>query len=316
MERKKQIESLIIIDELTRAYNRKYLTEAFTRLHDRFISSNQPFCVGFVDLDYFKKTNDVYGHLVGDRVLKEFTTFVQSNLSSEDILFRYGGEEFILLFANQTIENVVNKLNAVKNSFFKLPFETDNGTHFQSFSAGVVEVQATNPHISYWLDLADLALYDAKENGRNRVQPYKDKFNPVALPTIHVSIIEGDPIMQSIIHSNLKESALKFQIELHVHRFETAESYLNSTLVTNKKNFIILSNFLSGISGVELVNYLKGLNILPLSLLITSNKNKDELREMIAAGATDYINKPLSFELLQKKMEFFIQHIIEGDNNG
>ncbi len=76
-------------------YNRKYLQQAYSRLKDQ---GDRQLCVAILDIDHFKKVNDTYGHLIGDQVLREFAGYLKQKVGAQDIIFRYGGEEFVILF--------------------------------------------------------------------------------------------------------------------------------------------------------------------------------------------------------------------------
>ncbi len=157
-------------DPLTRVHNKGYLLEAIESEFKRAKSLKVDFSVIFMDLDFFKKINDTYGHDAGDYVLKEFASLVKSSfLRPKDVFARYGGEEFVLLLA-KTNAKIASELGerircAVESHAFiyegkKLPVTS---------SVGVAEMTDTTPSATELLKAADKALYSAKQGGRNRV---------------------------------------------------------------------------------------------------------------------------------------------------
>ena len=96
LQRKKLFDQSVLIDELTQVYNRKYLADSLPRFFQDFRRTKQAFSICILDIDFFKKVNDTYGHLMGDRILKDFAQYLKQNIRSLDMVYRYGGEEFVI----------------------------------------------------------------------------------------------------------------------------------------------------------------------------------------------------------------------------
>lgn len=152
-------------DPLTNLLNRRGFEIAYKALSETHQREQSAFSLLFVDIDFFKKINDTYGHDVGDLVLKHLAELLHNSLRSSDIVARWGGEEFVIL---------LNDDNAAKAKDVaeKLRFKIENDTHEElpsfTVSIGVAEGQIEND-IDKVLKHADEALYRAKESGRNRV---------------------------------------------------------------------------------------------------------------------------------------------------
>jgi diguanylate cyclase (GGDEF)-like protein len=128
--------------------------------------NSQPFCQGIVDIDHFKKINDTLGHLTGDDVLKEIATIIKSTVRSNDLVFRFGGEEFIILFPETNLENaniVMQRIRTVieSHSFMGVPWKVTASGGFTTLS------DADSP--DSMLKRSDELLYKAKADGRNRI---------------------------------------------------------------------------------------------------------------------------------------------------
>jgi diguanylate cyclase (GGDEF)-like protein len=118
-----------------------------------------------LDLDHFKEVNDRYGHYAGDEVLKAVTSAISDKLRSEDILGRWGGEEFVVLLRDCVLSDALRLAEDIRAAIAEVPFGT-MGSITASF--GVAEVR-DGEDLTTWLRRADQALYRAKRSGRNEV---------------------------------------------------------------------------------------------------------------------------------------------------
>jgi len=153
-------------DDLTGVANRRSLLERFDQEIARGRREQTSFCVGIFDLDHFKRFNDSYGHLAGDRMLKAFTSTITERLRGQDFFARMGGEEFCILLPGTAVSGAVHLLDELREQAAPLLFDADG--HRVTFSVGVAEWQQ-GEDVSTVLRRADLALYEAKAAGRNRV---------------------------------------------------------------------------------------------------------------------------------------------------
>jgi diguanylate cyclase (GGDEF)-like protein len=129
----------------------------------------RPLAFGMVDIDKFKTINDTWGHYFGDIVIKRLSLTLAATLGERDLLSRFGGEEFVLVFWDCTLEQGRQRLDAMRRAFVALPFEVRHGDvrHF-SFSGGVAAYPACKSENELFLR-ADAMLYEAKQAGRNRI---------------------------------------------------------------------------------------------------------------------------------------------------
>jgi diguanylate cyclase (GGDEF)-like protein len=128
------------------------------------------FTACLLDVDHFKKVNDTYGHLAGDRVLAYFGQLLKKRFRVEDLRGRWGGEEFIMVFRHETKETMKGALQRVLDELSVTPLQGDHGeTFYVSFSAGMVSFPEDGQTIHDLLQVADKRLYIAKEKGRKRV---------------------------------------------------------------------------------------------------------------------------------------------------
>lgn len=165
-----KINKLIVIDELTKCYNRRYINEKLPIDIELAKANNLPLSIAMIDIDYFKLINDKYGHLLGDLVLKDITNVIKNNIRvKSDWMARYGGEEFLILFNDASKEDAYNLSKRIKsvveNSIFKYGDIEINTT----ISIGIASLTSEVDDIDKLIRIADENLYKAKRSGRNYI---------------------------------------------------------------------------------------------------------------------------------------------------
>ncbi|QAB14979.1 sensor domain-containing diguanylate cyclase [Hydrogenovibrio thermophilus] len=153
------------VDELTKAYNRRYFNKQLYWLIQQ-LDRREPVSILFYDIDHFKKINDTHGHLVGDEILKGLTRFVRNHIRSDDDLIRWGGEEFAVILRKVGLREAVEKAEALR-----LGVEQITWTHDIKFTISISVVQLHAQHTPKDVQgQLDKLLYQAKQSGRNRVE--------------------------------------------------------------------------------------------------------------------------------------------------
>jgi len=149
-------------DSLTGVYKKTY----FDKRIQKIIRHQEDAIVVVIDLDDFKAVNDTYGHQAGDDVLREFTALIQENIRSDDVLARWGGEEFLLLLQHTSVENALKKVEAMRKLIAEHTF-SHIGRLTASFGLASKE---KNDDMHTLLQRADKALYEAKKSGKNCIK--------------------------------------------------------------------------------------------------------------------------------------------------
>lgn len=160
---------LSVTDALTGLYNRRHFDNMIEREFLRAKRYSNDLSIALMDIDFFKKVNDTYGHLCGDYILKEVAYLILENFRKTDMVFRYGGEEILVILTETPLEKAVIPLERLRKSIENYPFNYDGQDIRITISIGA---ESINPEISDYEELinnADRALYQAKENGRNKV---------------------------------------------------------------------------------------------------------------------------------------------------
>ena len=162
----KKLDQVANEDMLTGAFNRRYFYDKVEEVIENSEKRNKTFSIAMIDIDKFKNINDTYGHDEGDRVLKSLVETIQSHIREDDIFVRFGGEEFIVLFPNTTLNQAV-KISKQLRELIEKNSQTQK-VHF-TISIGVSEFYLQES-IEETIKRADEALYRAKDGGRNRVE--------------------------------------------------------------------------------------------------------------------------------------------------
>jgi diguanylate cyclase len=155
-------------DQLTGTLNRRGLDDAMQREISRAQRKHTALCVAILDLDNFKKLNDTYGHQAGDDALVHLATVVRKTLRPTDTVARFGGEEFVIVFAETDEKQAVEAMRRLQRELTKRFFLHDNERLLITFSAGVAALKPNETQESI-LARADKAMYQAKLQGKNRV---------------------------------------------------------------------------------------------------------------------------------------------------
>ena len=162
-------------DPLTMAWNRQYFESFVPERIKECIHNTQNFSLLLVDADKFKKINEKYGHKIGDRVLIEIAKLCRSSLRDDDIVARFGGEEFIIFLNDTDLRSAMRVAERLRQNIEGASFRDDNEEKFQiTVSIGVVSSEDTTS-LEVLLRQVDDAMYLAKRNGRNQVTSYDEQ---------------------------------------------------------------------------------------------------------------------------------------------
>lgn len=170
-----RLENQAARDELTGAFNRRVCNEIIDQQIITSRINGESFAVVFIDIDYFKNINDQYGHRVGDVVLKAFVNKVEDRLRENDILFRWGGEEFLLLLPQLEASKQFSVAEKICKTIEENRIALVDGTEISlTVSMGVSSYPEHGSTRNELIEKADIAMYRAKANGRNRVELFVD----------------------------------------------------------------------------------------------------------------------------------------------
>lgn len=158
-----ELKELAMKDGLTQLFNHSTTAQALSAEINRAQRYESSLCICMMDIDFFKKVNDEYGHKKGDFVLQEFSTILKNESRETDVLGRYGGEEFLILLTNTDLEDAVITCERIRK---KVEMHNFDGIHI-TVSGGISKY--SNKSIDDFITDADNNLYKAKNEGRNRI---------------------------------------------------------------------------------------------------------------------------------------------------
>jgi diguanylate cyclase (GGDEF)-like protein len=164
--RARNLHARMVRDSLTGLYNHTHILQLLEDARTRALRSQQPLSFAMLDIDFFKKVNDTYGHPMGDRVIKSLAMFLKQRLRKTDAIGRYGGEEFALILPNTDAATAQHVIEGIRQRFAEIIHPAHPQDLSCTFSCGIAELSAGADGKTLSKN-ADQALYSAKHAGRN-----------------------------------------------------------------------------------------------------------------------------------------------------
>jgi diguanylate cyclase (GGDEF)-like protein len=171
--RARNLKARMVRDSLTGLYNHTHILQLLEDARLRAKRDDLPLSFAMIDIDFFKKVNDTYGHPMGDRVIKSLALFLKQRLRKTDHIGRYGGEEFAVVMPGTDAVSAGKVLDEIRKRFAEIHYTADPHDLSCTFSCGVAQLSA-NLSSKTLSEQADEALYVAKHSGRNQVSIYQD----------------------------------------------------------------------------------------------------------------------------------------------
>ena len=175
--RARNLKARMVRDSLTGLYNHTHTLQLLEDARFRAQRDQQPLSFAMLDIDFFKKVNDTYGHPMGDRVIKGLALFLKQRLRKSDHIGRYGGEEFAVIMPNTDAEAARQVLDEIRRRFAEIRYPAQPLDLSCTFSCGIAQLQGDTSSQTL-TQHADEALYVAKHGGRNRVEVYYTETAP------------------------------------------------------------------------------------------------------------------------------------------
>ena len=160
------------VDGLTGLYNRRYWQERFDEMHKLCVRREKPSTALMLDIDHFKRINDTYGHQAGDKVIKMLAALIKRCVRETDLAGRYGGEEFAIILNDSSVEDAKIVAERIRQLAKRLVVEHEGESISFTVSLGLAQFSPDFKGAMAWLECADQALYEVKENGRNQYRIY------------------------------------------------------------------------------------------------------------------------------------------------
>lgn len=297
LKRYNRLKEKLIYDQLTGAYTRQYLNERLKEEFARYERNGRPFSVAFLDIDRFKDINDTYGHAAGDYVLQRFAGTVMESMRQSDGLYRYGGEEFVLLMPDTDEEEAMLAIERIRSLFVGKIFNFDGNDISIRFSAGIKEADMEIEDPQEIVKYADKAMYVAKETGSDRLVLYSLLNNKDFIKRKKIMIVDDERVIAMLIKAATSDMGVDVV---------TAGDGNEALKIATKEtpNLVILDLMLPKMSGFEVLKKLKSnLNTKNIKVIVVSSKEQDDdIAKVFEMGADDYVRKPFSVSELKMRI--------------
>ncbi|NEQ23112.1 MAG: response regulator, partial [Microcoleus sp. SIO2G3] len=294
-------------DVLTGIANRQQATQAFNQLLQLAPQSQQPMCLAVLDLDHFKQVNDKYGHLQGDRVLRQFAQFLKQKVRSGDVVARWGGEEFVVGMYGIDRAAGHERLAEILEEWRSLPLTTLSGELlFVTFSGGVAQYPNDGTALQMLYRTADAALYRAKLAGRDRILSVEGQ--PPALSTdsdwVDVLLVAPD---DDLTHTILQALQTRGYQTHWLQSGKAAIARLKGKPPTLKARVVLLSEQLVDADCLDVLKRL-GAKLLKQMLAIVLLTHPDLAESVKSIGAFDCVLTPFRTSVLMQRL----RQILDG----
>ena len=157
-----EIYTLSKTDTLTGVHSRKHHERLIRSIYNEALEKKKVFSIAVMDVNYLKKINDTYGHMVGDEYLIHFVEIIKENLYPQDVLSRTGGDEFVIIFPELDLHQSLERIKDIRETFTKKPFVFENIAHIVDFGCGIACYPKDNEELIGLMRIADKRMYDDK----------------------------------------------------------------------------------------------------------------------------------------------------------
>ncbi|WP_099187323.1 response regulator [Tepidibacter mesophilus] len=277
-------------DNLTGVYNKNFFNQNIKNIENS-LKYNDGISIAFIDFDYFKSINDKYGHLAGDYVLSILVNELKESLRDEDEIYRFGGDEFLILFKNLLKKQVCSVMQRCLDNISKKNINYRGNNIKISFSAGITTTVKNEP-IQEALDRADKALYISKDEGRGKITYLEKEYTKK-----RVLLIDDSNMIVRIIKDRLMNN---YDVEYSNDGNDGIKIYESF-----KPDLVITDYTLPGMDGCEICDYIKNTKKDKNTkvFILSCNCKQEDIDDCFEKGADDYIIKPFCLSDLERRVD-------------
>ncbi|HKJ11378.1 MAG TPA: response regulator [Ornithinimicrobium sp.] len=302
LERFRLYRRLAETDPLTGAANRRKAMETLDRLRGAADRYDEALSLAVLDLDHFKAVNDEHGHLAGDEVLRSLGARLRAAFRGQDLVARWGGEEFLVAMYGMRCADAVHRVAEVLEAQRAVVHRDARGAGFRTtFSAGVAQYRRDGDEIQTLFRAADDALYVAKERGRDRVLPAGSDDSPGDDGLRDVVVVEDDQALASLLAEAIHTRGWTTE---RISDGDHAAAALAGDPPRLRARLVLLGWDLPGLNGPEVLARLADAGILRDTqvIMLTSHVSDRDIGRTHRLGAIDHIAKPVSVPVLMQRM--------------
>jgi diguanylate cyclase (GGDEF)-like protein len=299
LERIRLYRALADTDPLTGVGNRRKSSEAIEQLTRVARRYGQPLSLAELDLDRFKQLNDRYGHAAGDAVLRRLGELLRRIFRGEDVVARWGGEEFVVAMYGMSREDGVQRVAEMLEALRREDFSAEGIEGSVTFSAGVALFPDDGEDLRALYRAADEALYQAKAAGRDRVLPAGQE--PSLDGAVDVVVVEDDEVLADLLLHSMETRGYSTR---WLAEGDAAVVALAGEAPELHGRVVLLDVDLPGLDGVSVLRRLAADGVLGRTrvIMLTARTAEDEVLRALELGATDHVAKPFSIPVLMQKL--------------
>ncbi|HET6765437.1 MAG TPA: response regulator, partial [Longimicrobiaceae bacterium] len=303
LERVRLHRTLADTDGLTGVANRRRAQESIAQLLRLGTRQRHPVSLAVLDLDHFKQVNDTAGHAVGDEVLRRIARLLSKTFRGEDVVARWGGEEFVVGLYGMEKEDAVGRLEHVLESFRTLDFSERGDDPLEvTFSAGVAQLPLDGTELNALYRAADEALYLAKEQGRARVLPagWQDEAQ-TPVESVDVLVVDDDEALSPLLVHALETRGWSTR---WIADGQEAAAQLLGARPSLRARVVLMDVDLPGLDGLGLLRAMAREKVLARTrvIMLTVRSVEEEVVQALEQGAFDHVAKPFSIPVLLQRV--------------
>ncbi|HEU4558851.1 MAG TPA: response regulator [Longimicrobium sp.] len=303
LERVQLHRALADSDPLTGVANRRRSEELMGQLLHLAVRSKRPFSLALLDLDHFKQVNDRYGHGTGDEVLRRVARLLERGFRAEDVVARWGGEEFVVGMYGMDKDDAVGRLTAVLDQLREEAFVLPGSEPLRvAFSAGIAQFPLDGADLPSLFRVADATLYQAKEAGRGRVLPAGwTPERPDPAQNVDVLVVEDDPAVAQLLLHALETRGYGSR---WISDGREAADALTGSRPSLRARLVLLDVDLPGMDGHAVLRRLARDRVLERTrvIVLTVRAHEAEVVQALEEGAFDHVSKPFSVPILLQRI--------------
>jgi two-component system cell cycle response regulator len=304
MRRTDNYKEKLLKDSLTGAYSRYYFNIRIAEELERYRRKGAAFSIAFIDIDHFKHINDRHGHQAGDYVLKEFVSYIARNIRKCDSIYRYGGEEFVILLPDTTERKAYTVVDRLRKGIGRKPISIDGTILNITFCAGINQIHDEAESIDQIISNADKAMYLAKKYGRNRVIAYNEEMN-------------AQNFKKTLLIAGNKSTILKLlrdRFSMKGYNIITAKDGISAVKLAREAcpDAVIVDLALPDMDSCDVCRKIKEdpLTSSIKVIMLSEEKQKKSMVNGLYPEADDYLTKPFSMIELEAR----VIRILNRDN--
>lgn len=296
---KKDVEKLkgqVAVDGLTKLYNKVNFMDTLKREIKRSARRDSPLSIIMADIDHFKSINDFYGHLAGDHLLKAIAEQLKAALRESDFIARYGGEEFVVLLPDTSESGALQTAEKLREAIQSLELNYRGKKISATMSFGVAALDhRRQPGVESLIQMADEALYKAKDLGRNRICIYKHAKWDESLPA--VLVVDDEEVVLITVSKMLER--MGYGVICAENGREALDLFDRHK---DKIDTVFLDVMMPGLSAVDVLKLIKEKKH-KVRVYISSGYSNEQIDEELIDNCDGFLAKPYTLTELSEKLQ-------------